>query len=215
MRDGAQKEASSRRRVLWQGGLILAGLLGAGRAQALAIDPSPVPLSGDATGAIALVSVETGLPAGAVQLGGSTGAGDITLVFELGVSSGAVEELSVAALTLPFSGVTATGSGWIPGGGVDIAQVGGTATTISFDFGVAGTPEPGEGVGAGEASDHFFVSYAALAEDGSQGLNFAVDPATGPDFTVQALLVPEPGALALVAGGLMAGAILTRLHRRR
>ena len=186
------------------------------KAAAVSILPNPVIFNDGTTFVtVTLVGTATGMPGGGSQLTGTTSAGNIVLIFQLSVSAGAVEVLRVGARVLPVLPlITTTGTGTIAGTGVDVlAGAGGTATTPRFDFGVAGTPFAGEGVAAGQTSDYFFVSFASLAANGTEGIRFTVDPGVGGLFNGEAIIIPEPGSLLLLGMGL--GFLGTRAARRR
>ena len=166
---------------------------------------------------VTLVSVTTGNPG--TVLFGAVSPTDVTLIFTLSVSGGAtaaVETLEVGARVLPVVPlIPTTGAGWIAGPNVNIAAVTGTANTPKFDFGVVGTPVAGEGVGTGQTSDQFFVSYAAgvLLPNGTQAIRFKVDPGVGAVFAADSTIIPEPGSVLLLGMGL--GFLATRRARRK
>ena len=167
-------------------------------AAALTISPNPQSFSnGTDAGTITLVGTATGVPSGGTVLAGTVGASDVTLIFQVTTTSGALESLGVGASGIggpPF--LSSTGAGRIAGPDVDVTGVTGTAGTRIFDF-------DGDGeLDAGQTSDQFFVSYASLPDDGTRQVNFMVNGSTGSDFTVSAILVPEPAHLTLLGLGL-------------
>jgi hypothetical protein len=195
-------------------------LLLADTAAALSISGNTVSFTnGTLSGTITLVEMVTGAPLGAETLVGSApDASKTSLVFQVAVMAGALDELGVS-LFLKSS----TGAGRIPGAEpdalVDVVAVTGTAGARLFQFG-AGS----ENVDPGDTSDAFFVAYntadvLALVDQANQ-VAFMVSPVPGADFTVTAtitsdpgaIFVPEPGSLGLA--GLALGCLLLARRRR-
>jgi hypothetical protein len=184
--------------------LLLATLLAlfvgaASSASALSFTLSPDPISftvGSASGSIALVggSQGQGLPSGAIQLSGTTGASDDVLIFAVTVTAGTLDEVGVGVFP---PATLSSGSGWIAGSGVDVL-IGPTNTSATRSFNFAGG-----GLSVGQTSDAFFVSYASLGSGSS--VNFSVKSGASA-LTVSATSglasVPEPGLAALLLGGL-------------
>lgn len=197
----------------------------AGNAQALGIfmDPNPVDTD-DGTGGtggtgengtITLIDVVLGTPTGGICTT-CPGGTDLSLIFELSMDLGAdaIGEVGVTILDGLFSGLSFTGFGSIDTGGVDVTGINfipsAFGDAVEFTFGGAA------GVAAGQTSDQFFVSVASLALDGSEELNFMIDPQDGDgNYTVdpKPVLTPEPGTAAMLVLGLV-GLALTGRSRR-
>ncbi len=182
-------------------GLVCAVLLWAGSASALTLSPNPVAFSnGTDIGTITLVGTATGVPVGGTVVVGTVGVGDITLIFQVTVTGGALESVGVGATGLsgpPF--LSSTGAGRIAGANVDVTTVTGTAGTRIFDFDSDGDLD------GGQTSDLFFVSWSSLSDAGDRKVNFMVNGSVGSDFTVSGVVVaPEPALAVLVAVGALA-----------
>jgi hypothetical protein len=140
-----------------------------------------------------------------VVLGGSVGAGDVTLMFTatidadsvFGMGSTYIFRSPISASSPVFSAV-----GTIPGAGADVSLpfgVGSENNTIFYD-------ELGDSeLGPGETSDTFFLSFSSISVGDQLGLEYVVLPLG----TVT--VVPEPGVLGLFALGL--GALGARSAR--
>lgn len=188
-------------RRLLVGGVTASLLVWAGAAGALTMDPDPVLFEGESLeGGVELVSVTSGLPAGASLLGGSSDS--VTLVFEASLVGGSasLDRVGVGVFdTSPFGGISASGLGTFAGdAGEDVTSgslTGGGGTAL-FGFST---------LDGGETTDRFFVSYAALEGDLSQEVSFSLRNA-GTQQSISpspsATLVPEPGSLALLGLGL-------------
>jgi len=185
---------------------VAAAQLPAASAHAVAFTPNPFGIGQDGVlGSVDVLSADLGLPAGATQLTGATGAGDLTVVFTLAVATGgAYDGVTVQATTAGLSFLTVTGAGILTGSGVLP-----TATRLSLGLDRARFEYPDDGVAAGTSLPTFFVSFASL-EPGDvfhAGVASVVaSPLPGGttfgrvDFG-SATAVPEPalGSLALAA----------------
>jgi hypothetical protein len=180
--------------------LSCAVLLWGGSAGALTLSPNPVAFTnGTDTGTITLVGTATGVPAGGTVLAGAVGVSDITLIFQVTVTGGALESVGIGATGIggpPF--LSSTGAGPIAGPDTDVTTVTGTAGTRIFDFDTDGDLD------AGQTSDQFFVSWSTLSDAGDRQINFMINGSVGADFPVSSVVVPEPGFAALLGLGALA-----------
>lgn len=182
--------------------LLLAAFLllaGPSTASALTMTPDPLLFSGTgASGSIDFKFSTTGIPAGGTVLAGTVAAGNITLVFDVTITSGGIDSIGVGITLL-----SSTGAGWIgtsSDGLVDITTVTGTSSTRIFNFGTS-AESVNPNVNTGETSNRFFISFATLTPP--KTINFMISPSDGsPDFTVSATIVPEPASVMLLGAGL-------------
>ncbi len=196
-------------------GLVLSLTL-AGSAKALTMVPDPVDLDpgSGSIGNITLVGTSTGLPSGGTQLLGTTGAFDISLIFQAtATTSNVIEVIGVAVLVPPFGPFESpTGAGTIAGtGNVAVNLVTAQIDARLFDFRDTGVP----GIDLNETSDQFFVSYTSVATDGSLNVNVMIDPVTGGLFNEEGNIIPEPGTALLLGFGLLGVAGVARARGRR
>ncbi len=188
----------------------------AGSAKALTIVPDPVDLDpgSGSIGNITLVGTSTGLPSGGTQLFGTTGAFDISLIFQATATTGnVIEVIGLAVLVPPFGPfLSPTGAGAILGtGNVAVNLVTAQLDARLFDFRDTGVP----GIDLNETSDQFFVSYTSVATDGSLNVNFMIDPVTGGLFNEEGNIIPEPGTALLLGFGLLGVLGVARAGSRR
>ncbi|MCG8588749.1 MAG: PEP-CTERM sorting domain-containing protein [Proteobacteria bacterium] len=178
--------------------LLILGMAGAASALPFTVAPDPIAWAGGgSSGTVDFVGYTDGTPAGGTDLQGSTGVTDAVLIFQISVDSGSAAAVSIGVPlppTFPTAGGTQAGTG-----DVAVASVSGFSDR-TFTFASA--------VGAGQTSDNFYISFAALT-DGSQG---AVTIDVGPLITVPIVLteVPEPGTAGLLGLGLLAVAAVRR-----
>ena len=145
-----------------------------------------------------------GLPAGAVVLDGGTGAGDVSLVFELELAPQSAPTIGpyVAWIVRGTDFVIPTALGWIPGSEPDaLADLSfATGTIQGLEF---ASLQPGQ------TSDAFFASFAEVRA--GDVVNFTYTQLIGsPPSGAQLIVIPEPASAALVAAGLL----LLLAHRR-
>ncbi|MCG8590847.1 MAG: PEP-CTERM sorting domain-containing protein [Proteobacteria bacterium] len=178
----------------------LSGLLLAGNAAALSLTPNPLLMdTPDFTGELELLEVVTGLPTGAVGVEGTVEADDVTLVFEARTGAGPNPwDLMVVGIF----GMTSNGAGVIdgPGDPLSVLDLSGGGARFFSNIALGGT------------SQRFFISYDAVADDGSQTLGWLVASGATPGTGQSGTLVPEPGVGLLFGAGL---ALLAGRSRRR
>ncbi len=186
------------------GALVWAWLALASPASALVMVPQPLVVDhpGGAQGTLELVEVLGGLPAGGVVSIGAVSPDAQTLVFRGSVDPaspppGAGLRISVIdSLDVP---VAFSAAGFVPGPDEDVQIVGTSGGGASFVF---------ANQAPGSVFDLVFLSFdVPLPADGSLRVEAALEngPAGG-----SALLVPEPAAAGLLAGGLAALALARR-----
>lgn len=179
---------------------------------ALTMSPNPLLFSGTgAAGSITFIGQETGTPAGGTVLAGTVGGSDISLIFQVSITSGGIDSIGASLFLL-----NSTGAGWIgtsSDGLVDITTVTGTAGTRIFNF-AASSESVNPNVNVGETSNRFFVSYASITP--SKAATFMISPSdASPDFTASATIVPEPASLMLLGAGLAGLAFRVRKKGKR
>jgi len=198
----------------WLVGLVAIALAAglAPAARALTVTPNPffvLPNEFDSShAAIELVDVVNGVPTGGSVLAGGVDPGDVTLVLRADML-GDTSSTRLAVGIRPIGGsdfVPISGVGWIAGAGVDVEDA------VLFNDAVGFDPL-GALVDVGESYDLVFLSYDALAADGT--LEIVVGVQLVPQTVGTATLVPEPGTAALLAAGLalFAGARGARVRR--
>jgi hypothetical protein len=178
--------------------LLLAGTPAPATGLAITPDPAVFDLliggSDHFKGNIDFVGMVTGAPAGGVVLGGSVGAGDVTLMFTatidsdsaLGMASTNIFPFPVLASSPVFSAV-----GTIPDGGADVSL-----QFADSDSAIILYDDPGDfELNPGQTSDTFFLSFSSISVGDQLGFEYVVLPLG--TLTV----VPEPGALGLLALG--------------
>jgi len=167
--------------------------------------PNPVSIANaadDALAQVTLVGTATGVPAGGIVLDGSAGPSDLTLLLTLryvGPGSPTFTQLGLFADPL-WSSV-----GWIPGADVDWTSGAHTAGSAAFAQSAA--------IATGAVTDVLFITVPSI--DVGKVLLFGFTNGSGSASgggQAAATWVPEPGTLALVAGGL---ALLARAARRQ
>jgi hypothetical protein len=182
-------------------GLALAAPAGA---LSLADDAIVIEIGDTVLGTIALQGVSTGIPIGAAALEGVPGAADTSFAFRITLAPTARELGGLRVAATSPAGPTPrnpTGGGVLPGSGVAIGGVGrisaGPAGMLVFVF--APGPGPFEGLGPGQTSAPFFVSFADL--EAGDLLQFGIPSLLRVDF-LSTEVVPEPASAALLFGGL-------------
>jgi len=185
-------------------------------ARALAYTPSSsVAFSG--AGATGTIDPVASLSGTTVCLAGTCGGGvtDDYLVFTVTVTTGYLDEI-VLARGAPSVSVAGLGHYSADPGLAPLSGSISPATLARFNYGAATTVVADNLGGTGnvpETSDRLFVAFALGALPGPGQISpFVVPPGTvsfmlsaATDFTVTgiAVLVPEPGTLLLVGGGLL------------
>ena len=168
------------------------------------IVPNPV----DAIGAgsvvnarFLLIGTTTGLPAGGIVLGGDVAPSDTVLLLSVeytGAPNLAATQIAIDRL----GGGAFTNIGWIPGADVDWTAAVQPLPNLAF-------LQSGALVN-GAVTDVFFLSAAGFTPGETFRFVFS-PPGGGPGGIGEAQWVPEPGTLALLAGGLV---LLSRAARR-
>lgn len=183
----------------------LASLL-ASPAAAVTIEPSPLVLTESGL-VLSLEDVTTGVPEGGENTGcpadvvGCVGASSVSLVLQA-INTGDAPIDTVFFAQDPASvpaGLDGLGS--IPGANEPDDLVDADALWGSFPS--AGTPrvEFPSGLERGESSNLFFLS---VSPGSIPGIDFPVYTGSFPEDSQLLHVVPEPGAFALLAGGLLA-----------
>jgi hypothetical protein len=192
----------------------------------ITIVPNPFSLTdGTTSGDLLLVDSVVGAPTGGSSFGFFPGVSgtDITLIFQLTATSGAIESLGLSVLYSAFNGYSITDHGTIAGTGEVTVTSNAAATyttafgdSAGFDFGSPGLNAAGDG--SDDESDYFYVSFASLVGDGSETVSLMVNPYTGADFspsTPPVIQVPEASTILLFAAGALGIAGLTRRTNSR
>lgn len=204
--------------------LVAAFLLPAAGARALSFSPDPFtvgPPTLDPFATVDVLSADLGLPAGAVQLVGATGAGDLTVVFTLDVAATsllAYDGVMAQASTADLDPLPVTGAGILASSGLapDAAHISASGNSARFQY-----PDDAVTVGAGLAT--FFVSFASLAPGDVfyAGMNTVVPPLPGAGGGTtygrvdlgSTTAVPEPAIASLGAAAAAALAMLATQRR--
>jgi hypothetical protein len=180
--------------------------------------------SGTASGKIRAVDLNIFASDIAYQVASSGFAGQDVLVFDVVLNAGSaiIDQVGVAVATSP-TGLDPSGAGYLVAPGETTSPATGAGSIVlSSGFGffpgqylfnfLNGGSGPGN-LQAGETSRRLFVTWtdtgAMTPVWTGQTATFMMSSGTDMDFMVK--IVPEPGTLMLVAGGL----IVLSLHRRR
>ena len=161
------------------------------------IDPATMPFTHKkGTGTIEFLGSSVGLPAGGIQLGGSTDAQDVLLSFQVSDLIGGNE---LKKLTVAVDTQASTGVGFVNGSGKDFkaATASGGGWTLSPNRFKEGT------------SDIFFLSFASSLNGAD--LSFDMEFKEGTANVSAMILSPEPSTALLLLLGLVG---LTAARRR-
>ena len=190
------------RRRRWFASLAAIALLSPAPSAALSVTPDPMEFDLSGVGPVNILRGEvdflgmaTGLPAGGSVLDGSVGASDVSLLFDVSVSSDS--DFFLVDIVLIAFDPTVTAVGSLPGAGIGFS---GTVSPTVADFVFLEQLDPGE------ATNPFFVSFSGLAP--GDLLQFETVFGLLDSVTV----VPEPATASLLGLGV---AVLAARRRRR
>jgi hypothetical protein len=178
--------------------------------------------TGTVTGKIRAVDLNIFASDIAYQVGSSGFAGQDVLVFDVTLTAGLIDQIGVADATSP-STIDPSGAGYLVAPGETTSPATGAGSIVlssgfgffpgQYLFNFSNNQLNAGNLTSGETSRRLFLTWtdtgAMTPVWTGQTATFMMSSGTDMDFMVK--IVPEPGTLMLVAGGL----IVLSLHRRR